>query len=143
MRWLRAAMVVVLVFCGAGWAQDQPNPEELNRKYQDALDQLKAAQDRKNELANENEQLKARIAELEKQLEDHKRASAQFAQQTFFLRSHYAAWESFIQRYPRLNAHWRVFLEADVLSAPAELPLFTDSLAPISSADTPQPLNHK
>jgi len=50
------------------FAQDQPNnnPEELNRKYQDALAQLKSAQDRKNELAAENEKLNARIADLEK-----------------------------------------------------------------------------
>jgi hypothetical protein len=137
MRWRRAAsaaaaVVIVLLTSGAG-AQDQTTPEDLNRKYQDALAQLKGAQDRKNELATENDQLKARIAELEKQAEEHHRAAAEYAQQTFFLRSHYAAWQTFIERYPQLGVRWRVFLQGDLL-APDELPEMLD-LSPLSSAE--------
>lgn len=136
MRWLRAA-AVVLVFCGGARAQDQTNPEDLNRKYQDALNQLKAAQDRKNELASENEQLKARLAELEAQSEAHQRSAADYARQTFFLRSQYAAWQSFLQRYPRLLSQWQVFLEGNALAAPAQLPDFIDPAPPLSSVGWP------
>ena len=105
----------------AAHAQNQPNPDEINRKYEDALNQLKAAQDRKNELANENEQLKARIAELEKQIQDAKRVEAEQAERTFRLRSHYAAWNNFIKRYPHLAERWRVFLDADLLAVPSQV----------------------
>src|SRR4051812_18256967 len=105
-------------------AQDQPNnnPEELNRKYQDALAQLKSAQDRKNELAAENEKLNARVGDLEKQLEEAKRTAATFAEQTFRLRSHYAAWHAFLRRYPVLLEKWKLFIEADPLAIPSTFP---------------------
>ncbi|HQY88457.1 MAG TPA: hypothetical protein PK402_07350, partial [Tepidisphaeraceae bacterium] len=44
-------------------AQDA-TPEQLQVQYDEALKQLQAAQDRKNELANENEQLKRQIETL-------------------------------------------------------------------------------
>jgi chromosome segregation ATPase len=121
LSWALAALLAM-----SGWAAAQnatDNPEELNRKYQDALAQLKAAQDRKNELATENEKLTGRIGELEKQNEELKRAAATFAEQTWKLRMHYAAWESFLRtRSPQLLEKWRVFLERDPLSAPAGFP---------------------
>jgi chromosome segregation ATPase len=123
---MRLRCAVALMLAMSGWAAAQnatDNPEELNRKYQDALAQLKAAQDRKNELATENEKLTARIAELEKQNDELRRAAATFAEQTWKLRMHYAAWESFLKtRSPQLLEKWRVFLERDPLSAPASFP---------------------
>jgi septal ring factor EnvC (AmiA/AmiB activator) len=103
-------------------ADDEPKPEELKQMYQKALDQLKSAQERKTQLAAENEQLKARVAELEKQLaatqartaELQKQADAS-AEKTFFLRSHYAAWQEFLRRYPRLQIRWKIFLEDEAL----------------------------
>jgi predicted nuclease with TOPRIM domain len=131
---MRLSWVLAGVLAMSGWASAQnanDNPEELNRKYQDALAQLKAAQDRKNELATENEKLTARIAELEKQNEELRRNSATFAEQTWKLRMHYAAWESFLRsRHPQLLAKWRVFLERDPLMAPATMP---DELNPQSA----------
>jgi hypothetical protein len=118
-----AGLLWILIATSVSLAQDTPaNPDELNKKYQDALNQLKAAQDRKNELANENEKLKARIAELEKQAEDSKRTAATYAEQTYFLRSHYAAWQGFIKRYPQLAERWKVFLESDLLAVPWRVP---------------------
>ena len=125
MRWLWVSLtagVVLFGNFGPALAQDQPNVDDLNHKYEDALNQLKAAQDRKNELANENEQLKARLAELEKQLEEAKRQAAGFAEQTFYLRSHYAAWQSFMKRYPHFAERWKAFLESDLLSVPSQAP---------------------
>jgi peptidoglycan hydrolase CwlO-like protein len=132
LSWALAAMLAM-----AGWAAAQnatDNPEELNRKYQDALAQLKAAQDRKNELATENEKLTARIAEMEKQNEEMKRQVAMHAEQTWKLRMHYAAWESFLKsRQPQLLEKWRVFLEREPLSAPSTLPEFADPKAASSA----------
>ena len=138
-RWRRAAAtvfaIVFVVTCigPAARAQNQPNAEDLNKKYEDALAQLKAAQDRKNELATENEQLKARIAELERQASEHHRAAAEYAQNTFFLRAHYAAWQTFIDRYPQLRTRWRVFLEGGLLGQD-ELPEGFDP-SPLTSVD--------
>src|SRR5262245_48165835 len=98
-------------------AQEQPSAEELNRKYADALSQLHAAQDRKNELASENETLKKRVEQLEKQLADVNRQAATWSEQTFRLRVHYAAWQAFLQRYPLLLEKWKIFVESDPLAA--------------------------
>ena len=138
MRWRRAAAAAAVVFVTtlinpSAFAQDQANPEDLNNKYQDALAQLKAAQDRKNELATENEQLKARIAELERQADEHRRAAAEYANNTFFLRAHFAAWQTFIDRYPQLKSRWRVFLEGGLLD-PGDLPQGLE-LSPLTAAD--------
>jgi chromosome segregation ATPase len=124
----RVLIIVALLFsiATAGWAQDTNNPEELKKSLADALNQLKAAQDRKNELATENEKLKAKIADQQKEFEEARRIAAECLQKTWFLRSHYAAWESFLTRYPRLKAQWEVFLEADPLAQPTTLPSFMD-----------------
>ena len=63
------ALMALLLSATVAVAQDAPKPEQLKKMYDDALAQLKAAQDRKNELAMQNEQLTAKSAELQKQLE--------------------------------------------------------------------------
>ena len=45
-----------------------PTADQLKTMYDDAMRQLQQAQERKNQLANENEQQKARIADLEQRL---------------------------------------------------------------------------
>jgi septal ring factor EnvC (AmiA/AmiB activator) len=122
------------------FAQDEPKPEQLKKMYDDALVQLRQAQDRKNELAAENDKLNAKIADLQKQLDGAKahveevnRQAASYADKTFFLRSHYAAWRRFIQRYPKLEAEWRVFLEGgSTESTPSQDLIDTDW--PLSAA---------
>lgn len=130
---MRLSWVVVTVLAmAASWsvAQDQSNsPEEVNRKYQDALSQLKAAQDRKNELATENEKLNARLAEMQKKLDQANREAASYAQRTFQLRCESAAWQTFLRRYPTLLERWKLFIEADPLSQPSELPEFDQAKA--------------
>src|SRR5437588_11801046 len=115
-------VVALLTSTGVGLAQDSSNPDELKKSLADALNQLKASQDRKNELATENEKLKAKIAEQQKEVDESRRIAADCSQKTWFLRSHYAAWENFLKRYPRLKAQWDLFLEADPLSQPSTLP---------------------
>ena len=126
MRRLLIIVALLISSASTGWAQETNNPEELKKSLADALNQLKAAQDRKNELATENEKLKAKIADQQKEFEESRRVAAECAQRTWYLRSHYAAWESFLTRYPRLKAQWEIFLEADPLSQPTTLPSFLD-----------------
>jgi len=115
-------------------AQDSNNPEELKKALADAQNQLKAAQDRKNELAGENEKLKAKISQQQKDIDEARRIAAECAQTTWFLRSHYAAWESFLKRYPKLKAQWDVFLDGDPLSQPSTMPSYGEPTPDVSFA---------
>src|SRR5579862_911342 len=140
----RLFLVTAMIFAVSGLAHAQDpsnNVDELNRKYQDALVQLKAAQDRKNELATENEKLTAHVADLQKQLDEANRQASTFAQQTFQLRANYAAWEAFMKRYPLLLGKWKVFIESDPLALPSEWPDMVDPLHPLptTQAGTTQP----
>jgi hypothetical protein len=92
-------------------AQDQNNPDVLRKELAETMSQLKAAQDRKNELANEYEKLKAQMATMQKQLDDAQRAVASNAEQSYALRAERAAWYAFLDRDPRLRARWEVYLE--------------------------------
>lgn len=139
---MRVWLAVLLMWLGAATvlAQEPPQPAELQKMYDDALAQLKAAQDRKNELGIENESLKARIAELEKQMGDAQATVATLqasvaasADQTFFYRSYYAAWQVFLGEYPYLKAQWKYFLENGLLSVPHQGPDFMDSDWPFSA----------
>ena|SRR5215213_6205653 len=114
---------------GAARAQDNPNPEQMKKAYEAAQEQLKAAQERKNQLAAENETLKASVAELRKQLEaatarmeDMKRVDAEHAEKSFFLRSHYMAWQSFVKTYPEVLGRWKSFLGNEFITAPTTAP---------------------
>jgi len=118
-------------------AQDQNNPEVLRKELADALAQLKAAQDRKNELAGENDKLKAQLSTMQKEVDEVRRAQATWAEQSYYLRSQHAAWNDFLERYPRLRAEWEVFLSAGPFAAPSELPLWADPLAAIATAPPP------
>ena len=137
--WVAAAVAVSAVSLTAGLAaaQEAANPEQLKKLYGDALAQLKAAQDRKNDLAQQNEQLTARVQELEKQLAtlrgemvELKRGDAEAAEKTFLLRSHFAAWNDFVDRYPELKARWKRFLQTDLLNPRNDLPTWPDPWSP-------------
>jgi septal ring factor EnvC (AmiA/AmiB activator) len=145
MRWRQ--LVVVVLFAGfallpvsSALAQDEPKPDQLKKMYDDALAQLKQAQDRKNELAAENDKLNAKVADMQKQLDAEKarvdevnRQAASYSDKTFFLRSHYAAWRRFIQRYPKLEAEWRVYLDGGPTEATPSQDVI-DSDWPLSAA---------
>ena len=68
-------------------AQDGLNSEQLKRMYDDAVVQLKNAQDRRNELAHENEKIRGRVAELEKQTTELQASLNKLADKTFQARS--------------------------------------------------------
>jgi len=133
--------VLLLSVANVARGQDEPRPEQLRKMYDDALAQLKQAQDRKNELAADNDKLNAKVADLQKQLDAAKsrvdevnRAAASYADKTFFLRSHYAAWREFIRRYPKIDAEWRAFIEGDALG-PERLRDVFDPEWPLGNAE--------
>lgn len=136
------ALTVGTIGTGFAFAQDADNPEQLKKLYADALAQLKAAQDRKNELATQNEQLTGKVADLQKQLDaargemlELKRQDAENAEKSFYLRSHHAAWQTFVERYPELKARWKHFLEKDVLAAGNDLPELIDPMWPMTKTE--------
>ena len=147
MRTLAWAVTAVALTLGAAGttvvrAQNANDPEQIKKLYADALAQLKAAQDRKNELATQNEQLTAKAAELQKQLDqarsemlELKRRDAENAEKSFYLRSHHAAWQTFVERYPELKARWTQFLEKDVLASGNELPELLDPMWPLTKSE--------
>lgn len=133
MRLLAGVMTGMLAFSGFVYAADTPTPDQLKKMYDEALVQLKSAQDRKNELAKENEDLKAKTEELAKdlaasqsQVQDLKRDVAENAQKDFYLRAYHAAWENFMARYPEVMARWKAFIESDVAAASPRMPPLID-----------------
>ena len=144
LAWAVTAIALTIGVAGTGLvlAQDANNPDQLKKLYADALAQLKAAQDRKNELATQNEQLAAKAAELQKQLDqargemlELRRLDAENAERSFYLRSHQAAWQTFVDRYPELKARWKSFLEKDVLAAGNDLPDLLDPMWPMTKTE--------
>jgi septal ring factor EnvC (AmiA/AmiB activator) len=138
MRWKIICLVVLTAATAA--PADNVKPDDVDRMFHDTLLQLKEAQNRKAELATENEKLSARVAELEKQvqtesaeLNDVKRQVASLADRTLFLRSHYAAWEQFITANPVLKDQWEMFMRTVAwMSAPQSQGIFMDPQWPIS-----------
>ena len=117
MRALAWAVTAVALTAGFAFAQDANNPEQVKKLYQDALAQLKAAQDRKNELAKENERLGTEVERLKKELAGTqgemaglRAQAAEQAERSYFLRSHYALWRKFVSLYPTVELRWRLFV---------------------------------
>jgi predicted nuclease with TOPRIM domain len=86
-------------------AQSPPTAEQ----YQDALNQLKAAQDRKNELATENGKLRQQIAEAEKKSTQLTEQINNLENRAYYLREHYAAWQQFIEQNSAIRVMWSAY----------------------------------
>jgi cell division protein FtsB len=99
-----------------------PSVDQLKAMYEDSQRQLAQSQDRKNELANENEQLRKRVADLEAEL----RTVTLQAKQTQFLRNQAALWVNFMKQYPVLLKRFDSYLGGDsseVARMPAVQPI--------------------
>lgn len=123
-------------------AAAEEDGQQLRQAYDDTLAQLRDAQQRKTQLAAENEQLKAKVAELEKQITaadtkaaELRRQNEQLSQTESYLHSHYAAWQQFLHRYPQLQMRWKSFLQTDLHSQPShgEPPVLVDPEWPLSA----------
>ncbi len=116
---------------GVALAQEQPNYEQLKSQYDAAVKQMELGQERRNQLAKEADDLKARLADTSKQLEAAReqidamrRDAAQWQDRTFFYRAHYAAWRLFIQNYPELLGKWDAMMRASIDAPSANGPEF-------------------
>ncbi len=112
MNRLGKAMFGLLITTSIAAAQNSPTVEQLQQSYDEAMVQLKAAQDRKNELALENQKLTRRIAELEQQSADVKLKLEVLENRAYFLREHYAAWHDFLRLNPPIAAMWSTFFNS-------------------------------
>lgn len=141
---MRTCAYGVVVLCllalgtGTASAEDKPNPDQLKKAYDDALVQLKAAQDSKNVLALENDKLVKQIEEMKKQLDgaqgqidDLRRQVSDNDQRTFYLRAYQGAWQNFLRAHPELLARWKAFLADDVLALPQDRPSLLDFTLPL------------
>jgi cell division protein FtsB len=123
------SILVALIVASAAPAVVAAEGDQYKKMYEDALNQLKAAQERKNQLAAENERLSQQIEAMKKEmasnsarLEELKRIDADHAEKTFFLRMHYMAWQQFIGRNAELQAKWKSFIETTALGGPGDVP---------------------
>jgi hypothetical protein len=74
---------------------------------------------------------------MQKEVDECRRASAAWAEQTYALRAQHAAWAAFLERHPRLRVQWEVFLESPRVSIVNELPDVPEPS--IAAASQPQP----
>lgn len=130
---------VVCLMAATALAEDKPNPDQLKRAYDDALAQLKAAQDSKSVLAKENERLSKQIEDLKKQvaardgrIEELQRQVSDNDQKTFYLRAYQAAWQNFLRAHGDVLVRWKAFMAGDVLALPQDQ-------QPLLNLDYPQP----
>ncbi len=110
------AGLLLLAICTPVLSDDEVNADQLKRMYDDAVTQLRAAQDRRNELAKQNEKLSSQIRDLQKQAQDAKAETQTMAEQTFKMRLEYRAFQDFVKRYPGVDVRWRMFMRSDLLS---------------------------
>ena len=110
------AGLLLLAICSPVLGDGDVNADQLKRMYDDAVAQLRAAQDRRNELAKENEKLSSTIKDLQKQAQDAKAEAQTMAEQTFKMRLEYRAFQDFLKRYPGMDVRWRMFMRSDLLS---------------------------
>jgi septal ring factor EnvC (AmiA/AmiB activator) len=142
MSWLRrGAILATMIWClfGGGAlaiAQDSPAPDAMKNMEQT----LKRDQDRISALAHDNEQLQAKVNELQKDLAAAQASNTTLqrqisddAEKSYYLRSFHAAWEGFIALYPDVMSRWKAYLDDDQFSGPGS-DSFVDPQWPLSAA---------
>jgi hypothetical protein len=109
---LRWAVATVLLCGGLVFGQGEPQPD-YKKMYDDAVVQMRQAQERKNDLADQLTDAKKQLAIDQAKLDEASRTAGDFARRTFFLRAHYAAWQEFIGHYPKVQHQWEIFLAGE------------------------------
>jgi hypothetical protein len=145
-RIMSCVVVLVLLPAVGGVVRGQDvKPDDLKKLLNETRAELKTAQDRKADLANENAKLSSRVRELEKtnqaqtaQLDDLKRKAAAFADRTLFLSTQYAAWTQFIALNPSVRMQWAIFedtMAAVDVAKTSAAPIFMDPDWPLSAKE--------
>jgi predicted nucleic acid-binding Zn-ribbon protein len=124
MRWWAAWFVIASASARLAFGQAEPAPDQLRKMYGDTLHQLQEAQDRKNQLAGENDKLNAKVVELQKQLDaaqakldESSRQAGEVVRRTYAERAEFAAWRAFLDHDPRVMREWELFLRQSTLAA--------------------------
>jgi predicted nuclease with TOPRIM domain len=112
MNRLGSLLAALVLSASAAMAQNQTTPEQLQKMYDDALVQLKSAQDRKNELATENQKLQKKLSDSDQQLRDLRERLDTLENRAYFLREHYRVWQEFVELNPPIEALWSGFFNA-------------------------------
>ena len=115
MRATFCAAIMLLSMPWAAMAQDAGNSQDWKKMYEDASAQLRAAQDRKSHLANDNTELTAKVADLEKsihiaqtELDALRLQIESFAEERSQFEYFYDAWEAFVHGHPDISHQWSV-----------------------------------
>lgn len=108
----------------------EPTVQQLQAQYDEALQQLQAAQDRKNELANENERLRKRVESLTQTLSSSR-------EQAIFLQSHFNLWQMYVAAFPEVGRWFEssVRMSSQYGSDPTAPFEFTDFNWPFSAIE--------
>ena len=139
---MRSALwAALLAIALAPWAnaQEVRQPSDWKKMYDDASVQLRAAQDRKSEMANTIAQLTARVAALQTQLQAaqeqldalNQRFEADIAR-TYFLSAVYNGWESFTLQNPDVRNRWQAFWAFAPGGLKDDFPLVRDPQWPLA-----------
>lgn len=107
-----------LSVCGLSFAEDGISNEQLKRMYDDAVAQLKGAQDRRNDLARENQKLLQRITQLEKEVDAKVEEVHTIADRTFQARAEQEAYAKFLRTNPEIRARWEAYLKNNFVNVP-------------------------
>lgn len=114
-RFVGSVLIALLLVSLASAQPVEMSTDQLRRMYDDAVAQLRAAQDRRNELARENERLQERVAGLQEQVADLKTQLTRLTDSTFQIRSERAAWLEFLRTSPVIRSQWFSFLHENRL----------------------------
>lgn len=118
----------VLLLANVARADDDLNPEQLKKLYAETKAQLKAAQDRRAQLASQVADLQKQVQAQAAQIEEYKRQAANYAQNSWYLRCQYVAWQHFMDAHPAIRAQWDLFLcELTPLDAGSGSPFYDPS----------------
>ena len=144
-RILGCAVLALVMVRGSVVLGQDVKPDDLKKLLDLTRADLKRAQDRKADLAMENEKLSSQVRELAKtnqaqaaQLDELKREAAAFADKTLFLSTQYAAWLQFIGLNPAVKMQWAIFEETTAsvnIPKGSESPIFMDPDWPLSVRD--------
>jgi TolA-binding protein len=126
-RSLAIALLVGLLGSTASAQNPAPTPEQ----YQDALNQMKALQERINTMAGRNQELQKRLAEMEQQRQTMSVRLETLENRAYYLREHYNAWQAFLEQNPPLRVMWYTYFTGGALKESIS-DLFGDGKWPFS-----------
>jgi hypothetical protein len=125
MRPLVWAAIMACTLASTAMAQTARPPSDWEKMYNDVSAQLRAAQDRKSELAADNARLTTRVAQLQRQTDA-------LTDRTLFLQAFYTGWASFMARNSFIWDQWGSFWSQSYPGLPDNSQLLFDPQWPIN-----------